>query len=839
MRRCRLRWVIVAGWLLSERAASAAVSDAAFTDALFVNNVGVTTSLAWAPDGSQRLFLASKSGEVRVIEKGKLLATPFVTVSPIVTAVECGLLGLAFDPDFVQNGYVYLFATVSQSEQQILRYTAQGNVGVDRKVIVSGLPTRGANHDGGALAFGPDGKLYWAVGDNGAFLGVGADLRLLNAKVGRANRDGSVPSDNPFVDGAGPNNDYIWASGYRNPFKMTFQPGTGALWLNVVGTRWEQIFTVAKGDNGGYSTYESNQPESYASPVISYATNTIESHSIPSSGTVRLGGVATVYTTEPHRFRPGAKITIADVTDPSFNGSFFLSEVLSPTQFSFKQAGPDALSGNGTASAQDIGGCVTGGTFWDSTAVPAAYRGNFFFGDFNSGKIVRATLDAANHIASVDEWGSGIKGIVDMAIGPDGGLYYAPTTGVVNRISYTPTAQGLVITPRNLRMAEGGKAVIDVRLAIAPSVAQTVFVTKVGDADVAINAEAATLKFAPNDWSVPKQIVVSAAADADSADDEARVHLKSAGLAEEDVNVRVTDAEESSFVLSTAAVSLREGEHREFTVALTQAPAAPVTVYVTRDSGDEDISVESGAELSWSTIDWSTPRTVTIRADIDADATDDSAGLLVSADGIASREVAVSVADRDGSAPAIVSEPPLLAYVGSVYAYDVEAEGLPAPSFSLEQAPRGMTINAENGLIVWVPAESGTASVKIHVANGVSPDAAQEFEIGVTDGPMGDGSGAPSGGMSPSDSGQAGAGGAALSEGGSAHGSPDSGQAGEGSSGPGGTTQGDDSSCGCRAAGGDRTRRGVELLSTLSGVAIWHLRRRRWMPYRNSKSGNA
>jgi glucose/arabinose dehydrogenase len=212
--------------LLGSPRASATVVDPDFTDVVFATKVGTPTAMAWAPDGSSRLFVTSKVGDVWILQDGKLLPTPFVNISPIETNSECGLLGIAFDPDFITNQYVYLFVTVSPSEQQIVRYTANGNVAEAPRVILAGLPTRGLNHDGGALAFGPDGKLYFAIGDNGNRLGVGADLTLFNAKVSRLNRDGSVPSDNPFVDGDGPNNDYIWARGFRNPFTMTFQPST-------------------------------------------------------------------------------------------------------------------------------------------------------------------------------------------------------------------------------------------------------------------------------------------------------------------------------------------------------------------------------------------------------------------------------------------------------------------------------------------------------------------------------------------------------------------------------------------------------------------------------------
>ena len=113
------------------------------------------------------------------------------------------------------------------------------------------------------------------------------------------------------------------------------------------------------------------------------------------------------------------------MADASFNGDYFVSAV--PTSHSFRapRAGTDAVSGGGTASSQNIGGCVTGGVFYDATGFPPAYRGNFFFGDYNSGRIERVVLDAAtNTVTSVDHWAEGVPGAVDMALGPDGALYY-------------------------------------------------------------------------------------------------------------------------------------------------------------------------------------------------------------------------------------------------------------------------------------------------------------------------------------------------------------------------------------------------------------------------------
>ena len=100
--------------------------------------------MGWAPDGSQRLFLSVKGGPVRIVENGVLLPTPFATISPVFTNSECGVIGLAFDPNFINNRYVYFFVTVSASEQQIIRYTANGNVGASKTTIVPDLPTAGA-----------------------------------------------------------------------------------------------------------------------------------------------------------------------------------------------------------------------------------------------------------------------------------------------------------------------------------------------------------------------------------------------------------------------------------------------------------------------------------------------------------------------------------------------------------------------------------------------------------------------------------------------------------------------------------------------------------------------
>src|SRR5262249_43481385 len=105
---------------LEEREVPAVVDPTNFTESVFVNggaNLSVDTGLAWAPDGSNRLFVTRKSGEVRIIQNGTLLSTPFTTLNPIFTTGECGLLGITFDRNYVNNHFIYLFVTVSNSEQ--------------------------------------------------------------------------------------------------------------------------------------------------------------------------------------------------------------------------------------------------------------------------------------------------------------------------------------------------------------------------------------------------------------------------------------------------------------------------------------------------------------------------------------------------------------------------------------------------------------------------------------------------------------------------------------------------------------------------------------------------
>ena len=535
------------------------VDPANFSETVFVSdtNIGNMTGIDWAPDGSGRLFVIRKGGfsgfqtaQVRIIQNGSLVAAPFATES-VYTNSECGLIGFCFDPDFVNNHYIYFFETVSATEQRIVRYTDTNNIGTNRTEIIKNLPTKGNNHDGGAVGVGNDGKLYWAIGDNGDGTGVNADLTSLASKVGRATRGGTLPADNPFIDGAGPNNDFIWARGFRNPFTFTFQRTTGQLWVNKVGTSWEEVFLPQSGTHSGYNTYENNQPTGFLPPVIAYLTNGTDSKTIAVGGAARSGNVVTITTTSSHGFRKGGKVTISGSSDASFNGTFDVASVVpgSPdpqisTKFTFVQTGPNATSSSGTAVTQNIGGAITGGCFYDSTAFPAAFHGNYFFGDYNSGRIMRVTLDGTNTPSSINEFVNNITNHVDMTTGPDGALYYAnqvANPGTIRRLAYNAPAQNLVVQPTAFNVVEGGSSVFNVMLATAPPGNVTVSVARIsGDTDLNV-ASGPSLTFTPANFNVPQPVTISAAFDADTTNDSAVFRVTSAGLTSYDVVVNGID----------------------------------------------------------------------------------------------------------------------------------------------------------------------------------------------------------------------------------------------------------------------------------------------------------
>lgn len=231
---------------------------------------GQSPAMAFAPDG--RLFICEQSGALRVVKNGVLLSTPFVTV-PTTAAGERGLLGVAFHPRFQSNGYVYVYYTSASggAHNRISRFTANGDVAVPgSEVVIADLPplSSAQNHNGGALHFGPDERLYVAVGDNAD--GTRApDVSSLFGKILRYTDTGGIPADNPYA------NSPVWARGLRNPFTFAFDPANAVMFINDVGQgAWEEINRGKAGANYGWPATEgasgTGGSSGYEAPVYTY-----------------------------------------------------------------------------------------------------------------------------------------------------------------------------------------------------------------------------------------------------------------------------------------------------------------------------------------------------------------------------------------------------------------------------------------------------------------------------------------------------------------------------------------------------------------------------------------
>jgi len=196
-------------------------------------NLEVPWEIVFAPDG--RIFFTERIGTLRVIEDGKLNPEP-VTILDVGTA-EGGLLGLALDPNFEQNHYLYLYYTYFEfpfTYNKVVRYTENANSLLDEFILVDKIPGS-MIHDGGRIKFGPDEKLYITTGDAGN-ADSAQDLNSLGGKILRINSDGTVPSDNPF------SNSIVFSYGHRNPQGIDWDPITGKLVASEHGPSGERGF---------------------------------------------------------------------------------------------------------------------------------------------------------------------------------------------------------------------------------------------------------------------------------------------------------------------------------------------------------------------------------------------------------------------------------------------------------------------------------------------------------------------------------------------------------------------------------------------------------------------
>jgi glucose/arabinose dehydrogenase len=263
-----------------------------FTDTL-VGSVEDAIALAPTPDG--RMLVADQLGRLRVIKNGVVLATPALDISAKVCALnsERGLLGVAVDPNFASNGFVYVYYTFRNNTNcgtlstkvpvnRVARFTMTGDTinPSTEKILIDGIVSYHANHEGGDLGFGKDGMLYASIGDgdcdytkvsgcdpNNTIAHLGNTLR---GKVIRITSTGGIPSTNPYLGSgtarcnhggiaAGLTCQEIYMRGFRNPFRFAFDPNSSRtrLFVNDVGQdTWEEIDKAVKGADYGWNTRE-------------------------------------------------------------------------------------------------------------------------------------------------------------------------------------------------------------------------------------------------------------------------------------------------------------------------------------------------------------------------------------------------------------------------------------------------------------------------------------------------------------------------------------------------------------------------------------------------------
>ncbi len=241
------------------------------------------TALEVAADG--RVFVCEQTGSLRVIKNDRLLDAPLLRLD-VDSNWERGLIGVSADPEFPRRPYIYVCYVASKPHphHRVVRWTVEKDrviPGSEKVLLVGDDPNRlggsvPAGHQGGALHFGVDGKLYIAIGDQTA--GAPAqDLGTLQGKLLRINPDGSIPADNPFFKKTSGKYRATWAIGLRNPFTFAVQPGSGRIFINDVGGNFEEINEAAAGANFGWPAIEHGPTSDarFRGPVHWYPTASI------------------------------------------------------------------------------------------------------------------------------------------------------------------------------------------------------------------------------------------------------------------------------------------------------------------------------------------------------------------------------------------------------------------------------------------------------------------------------------------------------------------------------------------------------------------------------------
>lgn len=223
----------------------------------YVGNLNVPWAVVFTSD--TRLLVTEREGKVRIIENQKLLENPLVTFSETLPIGEGGLLGIALDPNYQSNKFFYvtiMYRKNGNMVEKIVRVKDSGNTASVDKVLLDDIPAA-ANHDGGALRFGPDGKLYASTGD-AQNKDNAQNKDSLSGKILRLNSDGTIPEDNPFPGSL------VYSLGHRNPQGFDWYPQSKVMWETEHGPSGND------GPGGGDETNVIEPGQNYGWPVVSH-----------------------------------------------------------------------------------------------------------------------------------------------------------------------------------------------------------------------------------------------------------------------------------------------------------------------------------------------------------------------------------------------------------------------------------------------------------------------------------------------------------------------------------------------------------------------------------------
>ena len=229
------------------------------------SNLQIPWSLAFAPDG--RLFATERPGRVRIVNVAASTSEVALTLDDVFAQSEAGVLGVALDPDFSSNRFVYLYYTArvgGSAVNRVVRYREVGGRLGEAAVLLDNIPAN-AIHDGGRLRFGPDNLLYITTGD-AATTPLAQDVASLAGKILRLNRDGTTPRDNPFSSP-------VYSYGHRNPQGLDWHPGNGSLWASEHGNSGnDEVNVIEPGVNYGWPRIEGSQTmPNMRTPVVFYS----------------------------------------------------------------------------------------------------------------------------------------------------------------------------------------------------------------------------------------------------------------------------------------------------------------------------------------------------------------------------------------------------------------------------------------------------------------------------------------------------------------------------------------------------------------------------------------